>query len=206
MTTFLSFLKGVPSWVWVALGCIAVLYFTDRNGYNRRKAQDAMRDSTAFHNADTIFVPYVVDYRPRKPQVVQGKVLPPPDNKELTELQRSKISDSLKIARYDSMLVWTSLPFESEYIDEVDSIRIVNDPIEKTTLFSIVRKPQTILVPEITRTLVPPPLAWYKTGTTKVIEGVISAGLIYGAIQSEGKNRLYYSMAGVTFLAISFAL
>jgi hypothetical protein len=192
MTAIGLFFKKVPAWLWIVfisiLICSAVLYFADRNGYNRRKIEDAIRDSSMVaHPETTMVIRYIELPQPKPVKPLQGKPIP----------------DLITIPYPDTC---SCEPFMSTYEDSVQILQIQVFPIDKMIFPAIDYKPQKILVPQITQTLVPPSLPFYKTGTAKIICGVIGAGCIYGAIESTGSTRLYLSMAGTLIFVIGIGI
>jgi hypothetical protein len=209
IATIFSFVKGLPSWVWIGLIAVGIVYGSFRAGRTAQRSEDELLYNEMVSNADTLMIPYSLELpKPNKPQVIQGKVFALPESiqKELTELRQSKITNEQKIKLYDSLLVWTALPFESTYEDAVQRLIVKSYPSNKTIFPFVEYKDQSILIPQITQTLKPPKPPFYKTGTAKVIYGIIGAGCIYQATQTRGSEQMYWSIGAVSVLTIGISL
>jgi len=206
ITTIFEFLKTVPAWVWIVLVAIALLFFADRNGYNRRANQDAMRDSAMVHHADTIWIAYSLELpKPPKPKPIQGTNVQMSDSVRmaLDTLKNSNISCEQKVAQYDSILTYRSFSFDVLYSDSVQESYWQIDPVKRIGIPFISYRNQNIKIPQITQTLTPRLIPFYQSGIAKVVYGVIGAGCLYEAIRTE---NLYLGSIGTSILIIGVTL
>ena len=209
ITTVFTFLKSIPAWGWIALVSVAIVYGIFESGRTVQRNADQAKYDYAIAHADTIFVDTSIDLpQPNVPKPIKGKVLPltSAEAQELQELRERKITDSLKLMQYDSALTYVASPFVAEYEDKVDSISATADPMDRSIMFSIVRKKQTVKVPHAIITLPALAIPWYESPIARVVYGVIGSGCIYEATQSSGKSREYFIVGGTVVLVLGVSL
>jgi hypothetical protein len=197
ITTILSFIKSAPSWVWIGLVAIGIVYTSYRIGRTAQYNEDVLHTKI-----DTIMIAYSLELpHPNKPQWIAGKVLPLPDS-----IKQRLAGYAQTILVKDSLLEWLSMPYQSFYEDSVQQLSILSYPFEKSIYPIMQYKPQNILVPQLLQTLSPPSVPFYRSGTAKVLYGVVSAGCLYQAFNTKGATQLYWSIGALSILTIGIAL